>query len=210
MIPGGAAIRTRSAYRCDEYAAYYRYVKAQLENVSDNGKGDPTYPEPCTHCDACRLFTECDKRRRDDDSTSLVAGITKLQRNQLNEWNAETMAKLALLPIPLEHKPFHGSNESYERIREQARLQVKARASQEPVHELLTVVEDIGFCKLPAPSALDVFVDLEGDPFAGPSGQEYLFGFARADQEQTLRYEKRWSLTADEEKQGLSGWWTRL
>jgi predicted RecB family nuclease len=202
VIPGGAEFK-REPYRCDEYAAYYRYVKAQLESVSDNGKSDPTYPEPCTHCDVCRYFTECDKRRRDDDSTSLVAGITKLQRNQLNEWNAETMAKLALLPIPLEHKPFHGSSESYERIREQARLQVQARASQEPVHELLTVVEDIGFCKLPAPSALDVFVDLEGDPFAGSNGQEYLFGFAAGDQQQPLRYEKRWSLTADEEKQGF-------
>ena len=202
VVPGGAQFEPE-CYRCDEYAAYYRYVKAQLENVSDNGKGDSTYPEPCPHCDACRYFAECDKRRRDDDSTSLVAGITKLQRKQLNEWDAETMAKLALLPIPLEHKPLHGSKESYERVREQARLQVKARTSQEPVFDLLKVAEDLGFGKLPAPSALDMFVDLEGDPFAGPSGQEYLFGFACADQEQTLRYEKRWSLTPDEEKRGF-------
>jgi uncharacterized protein len=199
VIPGGADFKPES-YRCDEYAAYYRYVKTQLENVSDHGKGGLTYPEPCTHCDVCRYFAECDKRRRDDDSTSLVAGITKLQRNQLNEWDAETMAKLALLPIPLEHKPLHGSKESYERVREQARLQVEARTSQKPVFELLKVVQDIGFCKLPAPSTLDMFVDLEGDPFAGPNGQEYLFGFAAADQKQTLRYEKRWSLTAGEEK----------
>ena len=202
VVPGGAQFKSES-YRCDEYAAYYRYVKAQLENVSDNGKGDSTYPEPCPHCDVCRYFAECDERRRDDDSTSLVAGISKLQRNQLNEWDAESMAKLALLPMPLEHQPLHGSKESYERVREQARLQVEARTSQKPVFELLKVAEDLGFCKLPAPSALDMFVDLEGDPFAGPNGQEYLFGFVARDQEQPLRYEKRWSLTPDEEKRGF-------
>jgi superfamily I DNA and/or RNA helicase len=34
-------------------------------------------------CDVCDWFPLCDKRRRDDDHLSLVAGITKLQRIQL-------------------------------------------------------------------------------------------------------------------------------
>ena len=45
------------------------------------------------------------------------------------------------------------------------------------MHEpLLPVVEGMGFCRLPEPSADDVFLDLEGDPFVGESGLQYLFG----------------------------------
>jgi len=40
------------------------------------------------------------------------------------------MAKLATLPIPLAQKPLHGSREGYERVREQARVQVQARTQK--------------------------------------------------------------------------------
>jgi uncharacterized protein len=203
VIPGGAKFEAEP-YRCAEYAAYYRYVKDRLERACDNGRGDGTYPEPCAHCDVCRWFKVCDGRRRADDNTSLVAGITRLQRNQLDEWQTDTMAKLAILPLPLQHKPSRGSKEGYQRVREQARLQVEARTLEQPVHELLAVTAEMGFCKLPEPSRLDMFVDLEGDPFAaGGTGQEYLFGFVAADDEQRLHYRKQWCLTADEEKRAF-------
>ncbi len=117
------------------------------------------------------------------------------------------MAKLAALPVPLKEKPSHGSREGMERIREQARIQVQSRTVQKPIHELLEVIPPKGFCTLPEPAAGDMFVDLEGDPFAGAleatCGQEYLYGFACADGEEKLRYEKRWALTIEEEKQGF-------
>jgi uncharacterized protein len=188
-------------YRYAEYSAYYRYVKARLERVCDDGQNEITYPEPCQHCDVCRWFHECDVRRRADDHLSLVAGITKLQRNQLNSWETETMAKLAILPIPLEQRPSHGSVEGYERVREQARVQVEARTQNTPVHELLPVVENTGFCSLPEPSRLDVFLDLEGDPYAPDGGRQYMFAFVTADDERTFPYEKRWCFTTQEEKQ---------
>ena len=72
---------------------------------------------------------------------------------------------------------------------------------------LLPVVEATGFCKLPEPSPGDVFVDLEGDPFAGDLeagvGQQYLFGFVAAADGGTLTYEKRWAFNAAEEKAGF-------
>jgi predicted RecB family nuclease len=191
------------AYRFAEYAAYYRYVRARLERVSDDGHTEETYPEPCVHCAICRWFRECDARRRRDDHLSLVAGIARLQRTQLVGWQTETMAKLAALPIPLQQKPLHGSREGYERVREQARMQVAGRSTQRPVHELLPITEGTGFCKLPEPSQRDIFVDLEGDPFAGVSGLQYLFGFVSAISADELAYEKRWALNAAEEKQGF-------
>ena len=196
-------------YRVAEYAAYYRYVKDRLEKATSNGDRAPasTYPEPCAHCDICRWFAECDKRRRDDDHLSLVAGIRTQQRTQLETWNRKTVAQLAEMPIPLTEKPLHGSREGMERVREQARVQVAGRAKDKLVHELLKVEPDTGFCKLPEPTTADMFVDLEGDPFAGDieagGGQEYLFGFVAQDASGARTYHKQWALNLEEEKRGF-------
>ena len=194
-------------YRVAEYAAYYRYVKSRLEKVCAGGQAEESYPEPCTHCNVCRWFQECDTRLRKDDHLSLVAGIRRLQRNQLEAWDRKTVARLAEMPIPLTEKPLHGSREGLEHIREQARVQVAGRTQQRAVHELLDVIPEMGFCRLPEPSSADMFVDLEGDPFAGDvdagGGQEYLFGFASAGDGGEPRYDKRWALTAEEEKAGF-------
>jgi predicted RecB family nuclease len=203
VVPPGKKFAAEP-YRFAEYAAYYRHVKKRLAKVCDDGQAAETYPEPCAHCDVCRWFQECDARRRGDDHLSLVAGIRRLQRNQLEEWDTETMAKLAVLPMPLKEKPAHGSKESYEKVREQARVQVAGRTRQKPVHEMLEVAEGMGFSNLPEPSRQDMFVDIEGDPFAGDGGQQYLFGFVAATADGgALAYEKRWALNAEEEKRGF-------
>jgi len=208
VAPGSAF--AGEPYRVAEYAAYYRYVKDQLERASANGNSAETYPEPCAHCDICRWFQACDKQRRDDDHLSLVAGIRRSQRNQLETWGRDTVAALAEMPIPLQDKPLHGSREGMERAREQARVQVEGRIQRKLLHELLDVTPDMGFGRLPEPSPADMFVDLEGDPFAGDpdvgGGQEYLFGFVAAGDDGDacpLRYEKRWALIAEEEKAGF-------
>ena len=114
------------------------------------------------------------------------------------------MAKLAVLPIPLKERPKHGSREGIERVREQARVQVTGRTENRLVHEvLLPVAEGMGFCRLPEPSADDLFLDLEGDPFVAESGLQYLFGFASRNADGELSYEKRWALNRDEEKKGF-------
>ncbi len=192
------------AYRVSEYAAYYRYVMAQLVEACDNDGNEATYPEPCVHCDVCRWFKECDQRRRQDDHLSLVAGIRRQQREQLEEWNTETMGKLAELPIPLRERPKHGSREGMERVREQARVQVAGRAEKKMVHEpLLPVAEGMGFCRLPESSNGDVFLDFENDPYVGESGLQYLFGFAFKTAEGNLVYARRWGLNRNEEKEAF-------
>jgi predicted RecB family nuclease len=163
-----------------------------------------TYPEPVEHCGVCRWFRECDGRRRADDHLSLVAGIRRQQRDQFEEWDAGTMAKLAELPIPLKERPKHGARAGYERAREQARVQVEGRVEKKLKHEaLLPVAEGMGFCRLPEPAAGDVFLDLEGDPFVGENGLQYLFGFAYRDAAGEWAYEKKWALNREEEKRGF-------
>ena len=191
-------------YRVAEYAAYFRYVQDRLARVVLNGNDHGAYPEPVEHCNVCRWFRECDAQRRADDHLSLVAGIRPQQRAQLEQWNTETMAKLAILPIPLQQKPDHGTRDGIERAREQARVQVEGRTTNTLVHEpLLPPVEGIGLCRLPEPSPDDLFLDLEGDPFVDESGLQYLFGLAFRNPQGELVYQKRWALNREQEKQAF-------
>jgi uncharacterized protein len=50
-------------FRVDEYASYYRLVKASLETALTDGAEDSTYPDPKDHCEICRWRTQCDARR---------------------------------------------------------------------------------------------------------------------------------------------------
>jgi predicted RecB family nuclease len=203
VVPPGAGFAGEK-YRVSEYAAYYRYVRRRLLEAVGKQAGKETYPEPVEHCNICRWFKECDARRHADDHLSLVAGIRRQQRNQFEEWNAGTMAKLAALPIPLKERPKHGAKAGYERAREQARVQVEGRTEKKLVHEaLLPVTVGMGFCRLPEPSADDMFLDLEGDPFVGEQGLQYLFGFAFRNAEGGWSYEKKWALNREDEKKGF-------
>ena len=186
------------AYRTADYAAYYRLVKAWLESAVAKGGG--SYPDPKDHCGTCRWSRECDDRRRRDDHLCLVAGISSLQIGELTGREVATTAGLAAMPMPLPWKPERGAAVSYEKIREQARVQVEGREEERPVYETLEPEPDAGLAMLPTPSAGDIFFDFEGDPFVGPGGFEYLFGYLAANGEDQPEYRGLWALSAAEEK----------
>src|SRR5260370_5894301 len=187
-----------------EYAAYYRHVRKQLLIAVGEDASKETYPEPVEHCNVCRWFKECEQRRRADDHVALVAGMRRQQRDQFEALNAETMAKLAALPIPLKERPKHGSKAGYEKVQKQARVQVEGRIEKKLKHELLLpVAEGMGFCRLPEPTADDMFVDLEGDPFVGEQGLQYLFGFVFQNASGEWIYDKKWALNREQEKKGF-------
>ena len=121
VVPPWSDFRPQQ-YRFADYAAYFRKVKHGLRRAVSTEAAEGTYPEPVAHCDICRWQVICDKRRRDDDHLCLVAGITKIQINELRERGVNTVQGLASLPLPLGWRPERGSLESYTRIREQARL----------------------------------------------------------------------------------------
>jgi predicted RecB family nuclease len=187
-------------YRILDFAAYYRYVKARLEKTVERKQDTSTYPEPNPHCSICRWWSECDVQRRKDDHLSLVAGIRKLQRKQLNTWQISTVEKLAKLSLPLEQRPEYGSKDTYVRVREQARVQVAGRNHGKPEYELLEIIDERGFSRLPQPSSGDIFFDLESDPFVGLGGREYLFGYVTTDTTGKPVYHNKWAINAEEEK----------
>jgi predicted RecB family nuclease len=186
------------SYRTQSFGAYFRRVKKGLERFMGSGSVPATYPEPNSHCELCAWRVPCDVRRRTDDHLCLVAGITKIQMNELRGREVSTLAALARVALPLAWKPERGSAASYERVREQARIQLEGRVAGKPRYETLAIVKDLGLSGMPAPSMGDVFFDLEGDPFIEDGGLEYLFGYAFADG--GMQYRGDWAVSREEEK----------
>ncbi|MDQ6886846.1 MAG: TM0106 family RecB-like putative nuclease [Gemmatimonadota bacterium] len=193
-------------YRVDDYSAYFRFIRGQMEKtvaLDDDLVAGANYPEPVDHCEVCAWFGECDRRRRADDHLSLVAGISRLQRRELESRQVKTLAGLAGLPLPLPFKPNRGSAGSYERVREQARLQFASRDRTPPLRELRPLEPGLGLSRLPEPSPGDVFLDLEGDPYACEGGREYLFGVVTVDAAGVPRYQAFWAFTEREEREAF-------
>ena len=203
-------------YRLDDYGAYFRLIRAHLSDAileDDAALATANYPDPVDHCDICPWVGKCDRRRRKDDHLSLVAGISRTQRRELTVQSVQTMAALAGMAInPMPFTPKRGGAETYVRVREQARVQVQARDTGGLIVELLPVVLPTekeagqGLCRLPEPTPGDLFLDLEGDPFVGPSagapmlrGREYLFGLVASDG----TYRASWVTSAAEEKRAF-------
>lgn len=187
-------------YRTADYAAYYRRVRTSLERSVDEGMGADLYPAPNAHCDICRWRQHCDGKRRKDDHLSLVAGISKTQMGELQRRDVTTTEKLAGVALPWPWKPERGAAPSYEKIREQARVQVLGRTQGKLVYETLPVRPGFGLFCLPEPSSGDIFLDLEGDPFVRDGGLEFLFGYAWRDDKGNSKYRADWSFTRAEEK----------
>lgn len=229
VTPGDGRPFDQQSYRLDDFEAYYRLVRAQLTaavpaaaaaparlaavapGIDDTGVagddwpgeragGEPPYPEPTAHCDICRWQTHCEARRRRDDHLSLVAGIRRSQRDELAHYGIRTLTALAQTPLPFPFRPRRGSVEALARVREQARVQLQGRTRRAPYYESLPVEPERGLLRLPAPSPGDIFLDIEGDPFAGTSGLEYLFGWATRDERGKWRCVSRWATDAASER----------
>ncbi|MDF2780918.1 MAG: helicase, partial [Geminicoccaceae bacterium] len=187
-------------FRVHDYLAYHRLMQRRLEAAVDAAvAGGETYPDPVAQCDFCRWWRRCDSRRRDDDHLCFVAGIARLQIDELRGRGIAMLAALAEMPLPLVPKPARGAEETYARVRDQARVQLAGRRRRAPVNELLDVTEAQGLCRLPEPSAGDIFLDFEGDPYAGSGGLEYLLGCTTGTAEEP-HYHARWALDASAER----------
>ncbi len=194
---------TPESYRTTSFAAYYRRARQGFERFLARAPGENTYPEPNEHCDLCAWRKPCDARRRADDHLCLVANITKVQIGELRRRAIPTTTALATTPLPLTWKPDRGAVHSYERVREQARIQVAGRQAGKALYETLTPEPELGLARLPAPSSGDVFLDLEGDPFVEEGGLEYLFGYVYPEDDATPRYRGEWALSRAEERQAF-------
>lgn len=199
VVTPGEPFNTES-YRLYEYRAYTDYVARQFAAFGAGERG--TYPEPVSHCEACNWWRDCDTRRRADDHLSLVAGMRKLHVTALRASGISSMGALAETAPEALPKPKRGSVASLKRVREQARVQVEGRTSGADKYELLPFIAGEGLARLPEPSHGDVFLDLEGDPFVGSGGLEYLFGVIQ-ERDGARDYTGHWALSTSKEKQAF-------
>ena len=106
-----------------------------------------------------------------------MAGIRSLHISELNRQKIETLTQFAGEPKPLREKPQRGNVNSYASIKHQAKVQVKGRPEGK-YFELLPPENNRGLSRLPKPTEGDIYFDIEGDPFFGDGGMEYLLGFS--------------------------------
>jgi predicted RecB family nuclease len=234
---GGSAHETITLRVDDYMAYFRRVKADFLAAVDAGAPAYPpsaTYPEPVEHCDVCRWWAVCTDRRRADDDLSLVAGISARQRRALKDLPADeppgpisTRRGLAGLALPLGPQVAGGGAAALERVREQARLQVQGEDRGEMLWELLEperardpgadgqrpvtdrgrLVADRGFLVLPEPSPNDLFLDLEGDPFAFDDGIDYLFGVLDPANEEA---DPRWAATPGSDRvPAFRSFWSR-
>ena len=188
------------SFRTDDFAAYYRRVRASLEHAVKLDQPVNVYPDPKPFCEVCRWQERCDAKRHTDDHLSLVAGISKVQITELAEHAVTTCTALAGMPIPLTFKPGRGSASPLERVREQARIQVEGKTTGVVIYERLQPLPGFGLARLYEPSGGDIFFDFEGDPFVGEGGLEYLFGYSFRGEDGQERYVGDWALSRAEER----------
>jgi len=188
------------AFRVADYAAFFRKARGAIEIAIGSSDTSSVYPDPKDHCDICRWAWQCEDRRRADDHLCLVANVSKNQIAELQAHGVDTAKKLAELQFPLLWKPNRGSPAGYEQAIAQARLQVRARELDERQHEVLDAVAGSGLSLLPDPSPTDIFFDIEGDPFVGEHGLEYLFGYHYTDQAGKLVRVADWAFDRGSEK----------
>jgi predicted RecB family nuclease len=162
-------------YAFDQCASYARRVRAQLlQKVTAIGD---TRPEPVEHCGQCRWQPGCRQQWRDEDHLSLVAFMRRDHQRALEEAGIGTVRGLG--ERAWDQLPATIGEPSRRRLAQQARLQLVERDTEQPVYELLEPEVGRGLALLPTPSPGDVFFDIEGDPFVGEHGLEYLWGIVQ-------------------------------
>ena len=200
VVLGGGAKPEK--FFVQRYLAFFRKIKRDF--VAAQQVQNKTYPEPVEHCRICDWSTVCDEQWRKDDHLSLVANITRNQRQALTAYGAETVAGLARLTVPPEPRVEGIKDQAFANIHQQARLQLEGREERRHIYELLVPPEpEKGLCSLPAPSPGDIFLDFEGDQFTFEGGLEYLFGVLTIASDGQLVYDPTWAMNPGEEKRAF-------
>jgi len=189
------------SFRPRDFAAYVQHVQERfLDTLAAYGRGEqPPYPYPVEHCNYCDWWLRCRDRRRADDHLSLVAFLSRGQAVRLEAAGVRTVSQLAALDG--DERVARMASETLDGLRQQARLQFESRGLPRPLREFLAPDAERGFARLPAPSRGDVFFDIEGDPYWGEEGLEYLLGSVTHD-----GYRALWAHDRDQERRAFELW----
>ena len=196
----GDSEQSEHAYALSDYLHYYRHLESRfLSFMNGQARAEAS---PRAHCLVCAWRPVCEQEWIARDHLCRVANITKQQIRKLATQGLNTLAGLAQASDA--ERPERMQQESFAKLKSQARLQWQARETGGPCIELLPVVagERHGLALLPPPDAGDLFFDMEGDPLHEGGGLEYLFGVTYREAHE-LRFKAFWALNRAEEKQAF-------
>src|SRR5438876_703801 len=171
-------IGEQRALRYDDFAAYYRRVRAGFEAAI--AAPQVTEPYPVEHCALCDFRAVCAARWEAEDHLVQVASVRRDQVTRLRDGGLPTLSALAQAApgTPVADVAAH----TFERLRDQAALQHARRTTGMLPWHAIAADPGCGFEALPPPSAGDLIFDIEGDPFWEPArGLHFLFGLLLRD-----------------------------
>jgi len=191
--------------RLSEVSAYYRRVKQSLVDALLDSP-EHSEPVPNEHCSVCRWRAECNQYWRERDDLTYVANMSVTNREKLRTAGITKLEHLATK----EKFEVDINSDVLTRLQDQAKLQYLSRqkkkldpASLPEFHFLRPVQMGRGFSLLPEPTPGDIFYDIEGHPYRGTKGLEYLHGLAWVDADGTYQYDSFWAHNAEEEREAL-------
>ncbi|GEK87748.1 TM0106 family RecB-like putative nuclease [Microbacterium aerolatum] len=206
LILGDGSVST---HRADDLLPLFHVRRARLRNlIADRDVtsgpagaplawGDERGDIGLVACGRCATCTEQVDAARD---LLMVARMRPVQRTRLRDAGIETIDALAAAA----GAPAGMNVDTFESLRAQARLQLRADSDDEPTYD---VYHPEAIHTLPRPSRGDIFFDFEGDPLytePAPEGHaqwgiDYLFGWVDNDDQ----YTPLWAHTFADEKRAL-------
>ena len=205
-IVTGSAKEGTVSVRLSEVSAYFRHVKQAFQGSLIREFDDATEPAPVEHCGICRWSRVCTKSWRDNDDITFVAGVTNSYREILRKAGVRSLPELtSASSTPAGLRP-----EAFDRLQMQARLQLRTREAKKtnsaakPAYEFIRPLQERrGFNLLPEPTPGDIFYDIEGHPYRGEEGLEYLHGLAWVDETGSFQYQEIWAHDEESERSAL-------
>ncbi|MBX9666685.1 MAG: TM0106 family RecB-like putative nuclease [Candidatus Obscuribacterales bacterium] len=154
----------------DFFALYQQIKKSFLQFQTEFRRDNP--PLDCSAGSYSRWTSYSERILDERDDLSRVANITMSQARRLQKSGITTMTMLSGAQFSADIKI---AEETFEKLRGQARLQIQSRTEGRTCYEMLPSVDGRGLTILPPRSRSDVFFDMEGYPHV-EGGLEYLFG----------------------------------
>lgn len=180
---------------------HYRALKDTFLAFQESFRADRP-PALDGHADHGRWASRADALLAERDHLSRVAGITRHQVRRLEAAGLTTMSALAQSALRRVPRMEQGT---YDRVREQASLQIMSNGAARPRYRVLRPPPDEprrGLSLLPPPSSGDIYFDIEGYPLVD-GGLEYLFGVYSESQGKT-RFDEFWAHDPEMERLAVS------
>jgi len=203
--------KTKDRFRIAAYYSYFQNLKQQFLQVQESFTGaENTMPDLSLETNFGTWGDYAQQLLDQSDSLALVANIRKKQIQHLYKHDVTTLTQLA----KTKDTEIEGiSPESLAKIKAQADIQLRSRGQDKPYFTVIDNDNGKGLSSLPEPSDLDMFFDIEGNPF-GDNGLEYLWGVSyhnpNAAQGKEYAFKDWWAHDQKQEQLAFEGFidWT--